>query len=94
MVLSLVLGGKSAGKDLKYRDNLLITLAASKQSLTITNTSLTIQMKTSESVGLIVPQCHVQARPKEYRKGKLIIIIIITIITITTIIIIIVSLTI
>lgn len=46
MVLSLVLGGKSVGRDLKYRDNLLIMVAASKQGLTMTNTSLTIQMKT------------------------------------------------
>ena len=46
MVLSLDMGGKSVGRDLKYRDNPLIIVAASKQSLTMTNTSLTIQMKT------------------------------------------------
>ena len=46
MVVSLVLSGKSVGRDLKYRNNLLIIVAASKQSLTMTNTSLTIQMKT------------------------------------------------
>ena len=46
MVLSLGMGGKSVGRDLKHRDNPLIIVAASKQSLTMTNTSLTIQMKT------------------------------------------------
>ena len=49
MVLSLVLGEKSVGRDLKYRDNLLIIVATSKHSLTMTNTSLTIQMKTAYS---------------------------------------------
>ena len=46
MVFSLGMGGKSVGRDLKYRDKPLIIVAASKQSLTMTNTSLTIQMKT------------------------------------------------
>ena len=46
MVLSLGMGGKSVGRDLNYRDNLQIIVGASKQSLTMINTSLTIQMKT------------------------------------------------